>query len=192
MRRMLLMAVMGSALALAAPGVASAHHGKRHHARHHKQAHLVKFGSASVSTTPSGPTATTPTTTPTGTPAGKVKSFDKETGLLTITLADESTVSGKVTEATKLECRSATSQENSGDDDQRGGDDGATVGDEHGGPSAHESDHHGSDGGGDVGDDNAGQTACTTAALVPGAVVGEAELLVGGSGAVWEKVELIQ
>lgn len=185
MRRMLLMAVMGSALALAVPGVASAHHGKRHHARHHKHAHLVKFGTASVSTTPSGPTATTPT----GTPAGKVKSF--ENGVLVITLADESTVSGKVTEATKLECRSATSQQNSGDDDQGGGDDGARVNGEHGGPSAHESDHHGSDGG-DVDDDNAGQTACTTAALVPGAVVGEAELLVGSGGAVWEKVELIQ
>ena len=191
MRRMLLMAVMGSALALAVPGVASAHHGKRHHARHHKHAHLVKFGTASVST-PSGPTATTPTTTtPTGTPAGKVKSFDQATGILVITLADESTVSGKVTEATKLECRSATSQENSGDDDQGGGDNGARVNGEHGGPSAHESDHHGSDGG-DVDDDNAGQTACTTAALVPGAVVGEAELLVGSGGAVWEKVELIQ
>jgi hypothetical protein len=182
MRRMLLMAVMGSALALAVPGVASAHHGKRHHARHHKHAHLVKFGTASVSTTPSGPTATTPT----GTPAGKVKSF--ENGVLVITLADESTVSGKVTDATRLRCRSAASQENSGDDDQGG--------DEHGDVSAHVSDHNGSQGWHHVDDgdddDNGNPTACTTAALVPGAVVGEAELNVSSAGAVWEKVELIQ
>src|SRR5258708_2940072 len=112
MRRILLMAVTGSALALAAPGVASAHHGKRHHARHHKRAHLVKFGTASLSTTSSAPT----TTTPTGQPAGKVASFEK--GVLTITLTDGSTVSGKVTEDTELGCRSAAAQENSGEDDQ--------------------------------------------------------------------------
>jgi hypothetical protein len=180
MRRMLLMAVMGSALALAAPGVASAQHGKRH-ARHHKHAHIVKFGTASVSTTPSGPTATTPT----GTPAGKVKSF--ENGVLTITLADESMVSGKVTEATKLRCRSATSQENSGDDQ---------GGDEHGDVSAHVSDQNGSQGWHHVDDgdddDNGSAATCTTAALAPGAVVGEAELSVSSAGAVWEKVELIQ
>jgi len=180
MKRMLLMAVTGSALALAAPGVASAHHGKRHHARHHKHAHLVKFG------TTSSTTSTAPTTTAPAQPAGKVKSF--ENGVLTITLADESTVSGKVTEATKLRCRSATSQENSGDDEQGG--------DEHGDVSAHVSDHNGSQGwhhadDGDD-DDNGSQTACTTAALVPGAVVGEAELSVSSAGAVWEKVELIQ
>jgi hypothetical protein len=175
MKRMLLVAVTGSALALAAPGVASAHHGKRHHARHHKHAHLVKFGTASVSTTSSGPT----TPTPTGQPAGKVASFEK--GVLTITLTDGSTVSGKVTEDSKLRCRSATAQESSGDDDQ--GDD------EQGDLSARASDRNGAQG---DDDDSGTQTACTTAALVPGAVVGEAELSVSSAGAVWEKVELIQ
>jgi hypothetical protein len=189
MKRMLLLAVTASALIVAAPGVATAHHHAKRHARHHaRHAHLVKFGKASLSTTPSGPTAKSPTTSA---PAGTVASF--ENGILTITLADKSTVSGKVTDATKLECRSATTGENVGDDDNGGGDDNHFGGDEHGSLTAHASDHQG-DSSGDDGDDddNGTQAACTTAALAPGAAVAEAELLVGGGGAVWEKVELQQ
>jgi hypothetical protein len=187
---MLLLAVTASALIAAAPGVASArHHGKRHLRHHTRHAHLVKFGKASLSTTPSGPTAKSPTTT--SEPAGTVASF--ENGILTITLADKSTVSGKVTEATKLECRSATTGQTVGDDDNDGGDDNNSGGDEHGSLTAHASDHQsGSSGDDGDEDDNGTQAACTTAALVPGAVVAEAELLVGSGGAVWEKVELQQ
>jgi hypothetical protein len=39
--------------------------------------------------------------------------------------------------------------------------------------------------------DDGGQEGCTTAALVAGAKVGEAELELTGSGAVWEKVILV-
>jgi len=47
-------------------------------------------------------------------------------------------------------------------------------------------------GAGDGEDGGAGQPSmCTTTALVPGAVVAEAELSVGGSGAVWDHIDLI-
>jgi hypothetical protein len=197
MKRILLTAVTSSLLALALPGVASAGHGKRHHhasshKRHASRARIVRFGSLSLSSA-SGPTQTTPTT-PTGTPAGKVVSF--ENGLLTIMLADQSTVSGKVTEGTELQCHSASAA-TTGQDDQGGGDDGAgDESGEHDGAStqAHASDVQ--DGQDQQGDDDANadsaQQNCTTAALVGGAVVGEAELKLSSAGAVWEKVELLQ
>ena len=63
-------------------------------------------------------------------------------------------------------------QSNSGPGDgRRDADDGDTTGDDDG---QDEAEH------------------CTTAALVPGAVVREAELSVSSAGAVWEKVELNQ
>lgn len=186
MRRMLLLAVTSSLLALAVPGVASAHHkhGNRHastHKRHAKRARVVTFGSLS-------PAQGSPTTTsgPSGEPAGKVASF--ENGVLTITLADKSTVSGKVTEDTEIECTSASAQATTTHDDQGGGDDaGGRDSGEHGGPLT----AHASDSQGDQGDDD-GQSSCTTAALVANAVVAAAELKIGGAGAVWEKVELLQ
>jgi hypothetical protein len=164
---------------------------------------VVTFGSMTVAPA-SGPSITTPTsTTPSGEPAGKVKSFEK--GVLTITLTDGSPVSGKVTEQTELECRSATPSTSTEGDDQGSGDDvaGRESG-EHGGPSvtgeaASNDQSQGDEGGGDDEEGQQGteghdqsQQSCTTAALVPGAVVGEAELKLSGEGAVWEKVELLQ
>jgi hypothetical protein len=198
MKRMLLMAVTSSLLALAVPGVASAHHGKRHHAASHKRhasrARLITFGSAVVPPA-SGPTQTSPTpAAPSGESAGTVKSFEK--GVLTITLKDGSTVSGMVTEQTRLECQSATASPTTGGDDQGAGDDQGTDSGEHGAATAHAADHgqQGQDGGDDQGDEggDGGQPSCTTAALVPNAVVGEAELKLSSAGAVWEKVQLLQ
>src|SRR5689334_12811000 len=155
MKRMLLLAVTSSLLALAVPGVASAHHhkhGKRHastHEHHANKARVVTFGTLSP-----GPGATNTTSSvPQGEPAGKVASF--ENGVLTITLADKSTVSGKVTEDTRLECTSASAQPSTGHDDQGGGDDanGRESG-EHGGPwTAHASDDQQGQGDDDQGDD---------------------------------------
>jgi hypothetical protein len=198
MKRMLLMAVTSSVLALAAPTVASAHHAKHHgasHKRHAKRARVVTFGTATL--TPASPTPTSPTpTTPTGESAGTVKSFEK--GVLTITLKDGTPVSGMVTEETRLECQSATPSPTTGDDDQGAGDDqsGAESG-EHGASTAHAADHgsqQGEGGSDDQGDGSGGgsQQSCTTAALVPNAVVGEAELKLSSAGAVWEKVQLLQ
>ena len=45
-------------------------------------------------------------------------------------------------------------------------------------------------GGDDQGDGDGGAASCTAAALVPGAVVREAELRVSSARAVWVKVEL--
>jgi hypothetical protein len=197
MKRILLTAVTSSLLALAIPGVASASHGKRHHhasshKRHASRARIVRFGSLSLPAA-SGPTQATPTA-PTGEAAGKVVSF--ENGVLTIMLADQSTVSGKVTEATELQCRSASAATTTGHEDQGGGDDAAgDESGEHGDAStqAHASDvQDGQDQQGDDADEGSGQQSCTTAALVKGAVVGEAELKLSSAGAVWDKVELLQ
>jgi hypothetical protein len=199
MKRMLLMAVTSSVLALAAPTVASAHHAKHHgasHKRHAKRARVVTFGTATL-TPASGPTTTSPTpTTPTGETAGTVKSFEK--GVLTITLKDGTTVSGMVTEDTRLECQSATTTPTTGGDDQGAGDDqNPSESGEHGAATAHAADHGSQQGAGssdDQGDGSGdgGQQSCTTAALVPNAVVGEAELKLSSAGAVWEKVQLLQ
>lgn len=178
MRRIILMAVASSAFALAAPGVASAHHARHHSRTHHaRKARFRHFGAFSRTTT-----STTSPTTP-ATPAGTVKSFNE--GVLTITLADSSTVSGKVNEDTEIICVTPGT-ENGGDDDQGSGDD---QGGDHAGAFA--SDFHGDQGDDDQGDDDGGgATNCTVAALVPGAVVLGAELRIGSSGAVWDRVAL--
>ena len=124
MRRIFLMALASSALALLAPGVASAsHHGKsRHHAHHarHRSSRprLLQFGApipatgaagsapqSSSGIAPGSPATTTTSPSPTGETAGTVKSFTE--GVLAITLNDGTTVSGKVTEETEIHCQSA-------------------------------------------------------------------------------------
>jgi hypothetical protein len=189
MKRMLLAVCASSMLALAVPSLASAHHGKCHHhhacshVRHAHHARVLKFGAA-ASTSPTSPSAPSSEET-----AGKVAKF--EGGVLTITLNDGSTVSGKVTERTEIRCESASSTEASDDDDQ--GDDNSGDGD-----SSHSSLRLSSRGddmsaGHDDGDDDGGQaSSCTSTALVPGTTVREAELSIGGGGAVWEHIDLIQ
>jgi hypothetical protein len=169
MRRIILMAIASSALALAAPTVASAHRG-HHHARHHaRKARVRHFGTLASSTT--APSTSSPSAP---SPAGTVKTFNE--GVLTITLADGSTVSGKVTEDTEIECVKAGT-EAPGDDDQ-GADDGHAV----------MADDHGDQGDDDQGEGAGDGTTCTSAALVPTAVVLGAELRLGASGAVWKQI----
>lgn len=211
MRKTIITAVASAALAV--PGIALASHQgehqlrddhgvhhKRHHAKHHHHAHIVTFGAAANSVPAAGsgsgsstPTAPMPSSDET---AGTIASFS--TGTLTITLKDGSTVSGKVTSFTEIECRSAAAAASHGDqgDDNGQGDDN-NEGDNRGrddqsqGRASSDSGNGGQDDGPghDEGDDN-GQGECTTAALVPGAVVREAELSVSSAGSVWEKVEL--
>jgi hypothetical protein len=96
---------------------------------------------------------------------GVIDSFDATTGTLVITLAPNGTLTGKVDSTTELECDdSASATTSSRGDDDSGDDD------------------RGDD---DRGDDGNGN--CTSAALVKGAKVDEAELR--GNG-VFEKVEL--
>lgn len=210
MKRMILTAV--AATALASPGVvAAAHHSEHqgrkaehgvHHKRQHRHAHLLKFGSVASSTGAPGTGATAPSSTDPASPsalsgetAGTIASFSN--GTLTITLTDGSTVSGKVTEGTEIECHAVMASA-AGDDGQDQHGDGNVSG----GEAGHD-DHSnaGSDDGqpGDVSgqdesDDGVQGEAehCTAAALVPGAVVREAELSVSSAGSIWQKVELAQ
>jgi hypothetical protein len=148
--------------------------------------------------------------------AGTVKSFAD--GVLTISLAKGGEVTGAVTDATKLKCKGThDAGDDHGDDgpthDQGDdhGDDGPThdAGDDHGddGPTHDAGDDHGDDNsgsgsgsghsGGD--DDNSGpgassssvHDACSTDALVAGAVVREAQLKLTDGSATWRKVELL-
>ena len=96
--------------------------------------------------------------------AGTISSFDPATGRLTIALTGGETVSGLVTAETRIRCEGA--------DDRR----------------ADRRDHGGDDEGESP---EAGETpSCTTAALVPGAFVGEAELRLGSGTATFDEVEL--
>ncbi len=185
MRRILLTAFASSLLALAAPVAASAHH-SHHHARraraHHRHhAHTVTFAPAARPSTTTAPSSETPPSG--GEAAGTIASY--EGGVLTITLADKSTVSGKVTEMTRIDCgcpgHEGSLEGSSGPPWQQGGDGSGDYGQ------------------GGTGDDyhsypapEGGDGSCGTAALLPGAVVKEAELRLGGEGAVWESVELAQ
>jgi hypothetical protein len=103
--------------------------------------------------------------------SGTIVSFVEDsanpgTGVLTIKLADDSTISGKVDSTTEIECRTAGAE---GDrHDRHGADD--SQGDDHG-------DDHGN---------------CTTADLTAGTAVHEAELNGSGDQAVFEKVKLLK
>jgi hypothetical protein len=147
-----------------------ARHHARHHHKHHARAHVKRFGSDS-STTSSGDTA------------GAVQSFSN--GVLTIRLNDGSTVSGRVTSRTELECEAPEANEpnevNEG--------------------SHSDGDRHGRDNSGDREDEQReenemeneqeGNHACSTANLTPGTAVKEAEQRISNSGKAWKKVELI-
>ena len=183
MRRILLLVIGVLALAIAVPSVASAH--GRHHHHHHKAKHArVKHFGGKANVDPAGPAAPGD--------AGTVASFDQTTGLLTLTLADGSTVSGKVTSDTNINCIPAQTTpaptatashdggpDNQGDDqgdDDQGGDDQGDQGDQ--------GDHHSGHCG--------GQTACGVSDLVPGAVVHEAILKLGSNGAEFQLVLLVK
>jgi hypothetical protein len=196
MRRMIMTAV--ATVSLAVPGAALAHNGEQHragerhhhHRGHHRHAHLLAFHAQAPASSTSG------TSSPSSAPAsedraGTIASFTG--GVLTIALNDGSTVSGKVTERTEIECSapsmSASAADFSGHDggDDNGFDDRGNDGGGQSGPSDGRSGHD------DNGQDDNGHDAaehCTSAALVLGASVEEALLSVGGDGATWVKVEL--
>lgn len=232
MRRVLLTAASVAALTLTAPvtALASPHHHHHHKSPpHHAKVsfrHLgpVAAGPVAPPAAPgAGPKATTPTTPTTAAPtteenAGKVASYTN--GVLTLTLGDGSSVSGKVTAGTRIECVSATptppptgqGDEGAGDDNGPGDDQSEGDRNQEGG----QGDHHegdqqppvpgagssqgagGQDNGGDgndQGDEEQPSTTeppCDTSALIPGAVVREAELRIGPGGTEFESIELVR
>jgi hypothetical protein len=138
--------------------------------------------------------------------AGTIASFDAESGKLTINLFGGETISGLVTEGTEIKCEdnggASASSDGSEAGDDNGGEGEVEPGDDNGGQGEEEpGDDNGGDnsgpgsensGPGNAGDDDNGDNAgnCTTAALVPGAVVEEAELKVANGQATFEEVEL--
>src|SRR3954468_15730951 len=113
--------------------------------------------------------------------AGTVESFVEDsahpgTGVLTIKLADNSTISGKVDSTTEIECRTARAEDD-GDMHARDG------GGDNSGPGRGDDneDHSGPGRDGDRGDDD--ERECTTADLTPGTPVHEAELTGSGDDA---------
>lgn len=127
--------------------------------------------------------------------AGTIVSFEAATGKLTINLFNGEAISGAVNEGTEIECDESQGEgENSNATASHEGSDDESSGDE---------DHQSSE----EGDDDAGEhegadeeeasggagehsSNCTTADLVPGAVVKEAELSLENGAATFDEVEL--
>jgi hypothetical protein len=136
--------------------------------------------------------------------AGTIVSFDQQTGRLVIDLFGNDTVAGLVTDQTEIECEDDSGATASS---QGSGSGEAEPGDDHGGENE-AGDDEGNDGeeaGDDDGEDNSGpgdnsgagkenddqdDRPCTTAELVPGAVVEEAELKIENGQAIFDEVEL--
>jgi hypothetical protein len=133
--------------------------------------------------------------------AGTIASFDAATGRLTIALFGGDSISGLVTERTRIKCedehspdvsvRARHGEDEPGDDhgdraDDHGGNSGADDGDaDNSGPGSSHSDR-----GPSGHDDNGTGANCTTSDLVAGATVEEAELELEHGTATFEEVEL--
>ncbi len=125
--------------------------------------------------------------------AAVVKSFQDR--VLTLTLADGSTVSGRVRRGTEIECssRSARTAEHGSDDDSGSGSSGRNGSDD--GPNHDVNDDHGDDGpnhdvNDDHGDDDDGDDNCNRSDLVAGAKVTRARLRVRNGTDFFKKVEV--
>jgi hypothetical protein len=148
-----LLALSGVAVAKDRHGDDHGHHGRHHHHRLHEMGE-----------------------------AGTISSFDATTGKLTIALTGGDTVTGLVTEETRIRCEGF--DDNGVDNRLQRRDHGG--GDDHGGSGIEPGDDNGQvEGEGPEGGPN-----CTTASLVPGAFVGEAELRLGTGMAVFSEIEL--
>jgi hypothetical protein len=127
--------------------------------------------------------------------AGTIQSFDPATGRLVIALFGGDTVAGLVTEGTRIKCEDEHSPDiaQASHDGEEPGDDRGENGEEAGEDHGDGEDHSGpgSPNSGPSGHDDHGTGAnCTTADLIPGAVVEEAELELHDGMATFEEVEL--
>ncbi len=130
--------------------------------------------------------------------AGTIQSFDPETGKLVIALFGGETISGLVTEQTEIKCgcshgseevsASSSSHDGEAEPGDDNGKDGEEPGDDNGGDNSgsgsSSSDSDGHDSSGDEGG------TCTSADLVPGAVVQQAEIELENGTATFHEVEL--
>lgn len=132
--------------------------------------------------------------------AGTIQSFDAASGKLVISLFGGETISGLVTEGTRIECEHEHAEDSitmrhgesePGDDhggrNEEPGDDAGGQGEEPGGDNSGPGSNNSGPGRGDHDEEDAN---CTSADLVAGAVVQEAELELGNGAASFEEVEL--
>jgi hypothetical protein len=130
--------------------------------------------------------------------AGTIASFDGTT--LTINLFHGQTVSGLVTDGTEIKCDNGDDQGDEDGDGQGGGDQSGPGGGDDKAAAHSRAKDGGSDddsGDDDQGDDDQGDGdqgddghTCSTADLVPGAVVQEASLELANGDAVFDEIEL--
>lgn len=146
-----------------------------------------------------------------GQPSGTIQSFDAETGRLTIALPNEETVSGLVTDRTRIKCEDehapdiTASRTHLRHGEEEPGDDRSGHGEEPGDDNGGHGEEPGDDNGGDNSgpgnsnsagswpsghDDNGSGANCTTSDLIVGAVVTDAALEIEPGGATWDEVEL--
>jgi len=150
-----------------------------------------------------------------GESSATIKSFDRESRTLVVSLPDDETVTGLVTRRTKIRCEDESGHRgrhggdrvrlrdsgpgNSGSGEAEPGDDRggreAEPGDDRGGHGNEPGDDNGGGSGsgqsGPSGNDDNGRGAnCTTADLIPGAAVDEVELDFDHGGVRFDEVEL--
>jgi len=176
MGRKLILSTAG-VLAVAFPVAAAAqdaHSGHSHHGHHHAFGHLQRALHHSGNA---------------GQPVAAVASFTG--GVLTLTLADGSTMVGRVDDHTRISCPGAAAPGDNGasDDD--------SAADDHGGSSGggQERDNAQDDGAGDnAADDNEADdngSPCSPAHLIGGAKVARANIAATPHGIVFEAIELL-
>jgi hypothetical protein len=136
--------------------------------------------------------------------AGTIESFDAATGRLTITLFGGDSISGLVTERTRIKCedehsaddslRARRGEEEPGDDrggqgEEPGDDNGGEVGDDEDGDNSGPGSSNSGPGRGGHDDEGTGAN-CTAADLIVGATVEEAELELEQGAVTFDEVEL--
>jgi hypothetical protein len=199
-QRIALLPLFVAALALTAPSLASAHRTRHHrhaHAAHHRRLHARRHHRRPSSSKLGPPAPSTPSTPNTPPPskssattesAGTIASFSN--GVLTITLKDGSTVSGTVTESTRVcQIQPPPSSPMTADSSPTGP--GADMDHAPGGWSQGRwSGPDGASGWGRQGEMGHPHCCGPAPTLTAGAIVQVAELRIGGAGAEWELVIL--
>ena len=178
MRRSLLTTMGTMAFALAVPSIAMAHHGHHHHhhrlraKEHHAKFRLEHIGDTGTHGAPAGTQPSKPES------AGTVASYVN--GVLTLTLGDGSTVSGKVTGNTRIGCIQAVTTPPAGTEVKPSDQD--------------RKDHRHGWGEGDDQDKSQStpEPPCDTSLLVPGAILRAAELRIGIGGNEFNGVWLVR
>jgi hypothetical protein len=212
----LLVAAVGVLAMLALPGIAAAKHRDRNHdripdrweKRHHlslkvsqanrdqDQDQLGNLGEFQAGDNPRDDDSDDDGVMDGDENAGTIQSFDAETGRLTIALFGGETQSGLITSETEIKCEhseestTASASHESGDSSGPGSGEEEPGDDDNGDNSGPGSSNSGPGNHNDDENEHENEGNCTTADLVPGAVVDEADLKLANGTATFEEVEL--